>query len=135
MKKYADIYLKSFFFMSLLFLILSVIVTRRTDLRLPFALVSYGIFIVSIFLSFSIWLFKLEEGNGLIHAVIGYLVLIPAILVIRNVYGTALFKFSSFIYIVFIIVGIIYGIVFYIVSNKYKKQVDELNEMINNKED
>ncbi|BCR35428.1 DUF3021 family protein [Mariniplasma anaerobium] len=134
MKKYADIYLKSFFFMSLLFLILSIIVYRRTDLKMPFALVSYGIFIVSIFLSFSIWLFKLEEGNGLIHAIIGYLVLIPAILVIRNVYGTALFRFSSFIYIVFIFVGIIYGIVFYIVSKKYKKEVDQLNDMINHKE-
>jgi hypothetical protein len=134
MKKYADIYLKSFFFMSLLFLILSIIVTRRTDLRLPFALVSYGIFIVSLFLSFSIWLFKLEEGNKLIHSIIGYLVLVPAILIIRNVYGTALFRFSSFIYIVFIIVGIIYGVVYYIVSKKYKKEVDQLNEMINHKE-
>ncbi|MCD4826680.1 MAG: hypothetical protein K8Q99_02715 [Acholeplasmataceae bacterium] len=130
MKKYIDIYLKSFFFMSLLFLFLSIIVYQRTDVRPPFALVSYGIFIVSIFLSTSIWLFKLEEGNGLIHAIIGYLVLIPAILVIRNVYGTALFRFSYLIYIIFIFIGIIYGIVFAVVSKKYKNEVDKLNEMI-----
>lgn len=130
MKKYIDIYLKSFFFMSLLFLFLSIIVSRRTNISPAFALVSYGIFIVSIFLSTSIWLFKREEGNSLIQAIIGYLILIPAILVIRNVYGTALFRFTYFIYIIFIIIGIIYGIVFAVVSKKYKKEVEQLNEMI-----
>lgn len=130
MKKYFDIYLKSFFFMSLLFLFLSIIAYKRTDVRPPFALVSYGIFIVTIFLSISIWLFKREEGNSLMQAIIGYLVLIPAILTIRNVYGTALFRFTYLIYIIFIIIGIIYGVVFAVVSKKYKNEVEQLNEMI-----
>ena len=130
MKKYANLYLKSFFFMSLLFLFLSIVVYRHSVLVIPYSTVSYSVFLVSIFLSLSLWWLKLEEGNGIIHAVIGYLVLIPAILIIRKTYGEPLFRFSSLIYIVFIVLGIIYGIVFFIVSKKYKKEVDQLNELL-----
>lgn len=130
MKRYAKIYLNVFFYMSLLFLLLSIMVYRRSDVALPFIRISYGIFGVSIFLSLTIWLFKLEKGNSLINVILGYFILIPAIFLIRNVYGTYLFRFSSLIYIIFIIIGIIYGIVLYIVSKKYKKEVEDLNKLI-----
>jgi hypothetical protein len=131
MKRYAKIYLNVFFYMSILFLLLSIIVNRRSDILLPFPRISYGIFVVSLFLSFTIWLFKLEKGNSLMNVILGYFILIPAILIIRNVYGTYLFRFSSLIYIVFIVIGIIYGLVLWIVSKKYKKEVDDLNKLIN----
>lgn len=133
MKRYAKIYLNVFFYMSILFLILSLIIYRRSDIQLRFERISYGIFVVSIFLSFTIWLFKLEKGNSLINVILGYFILIPAILVIRNVYGTNLFRFTSLIYIVCVVIGIIYGIVLWIVSKKYKKEVEDLNKLINQK--
>lgn len=133
MKRYAKIYLNVFFYMSILFLILSLIIYRRSEVQLPFVRISYGIFVVSIFLSFTIWLFKLEKGNSLINVILGYFILIPAILVIRNVYGTNLFRFTSLIYIVCVVIGIIYGVVLWIVSKKYKKEVEDLNKLINQK--
>jgi len=44
MKRYAKIYLNVFFYMSILFLLLSIIVNRRSDILLPFPRISYGIF-------------------------------------------------------------------------------------------
>lgn len=132
MKKYMSIYLKVFFFMSILFLLLALIVVRRFDVTLPFARISYGIFVVSAFVSLTLWLFKLEKGNSILNVILGYFMLIPGILVIRNVYGNYLFRLSSLIYIIMIVIGIIYGIVLWIVSKKYKKQVDDLNKLIEN---
>lgn len=135
MKRYANIYLNVFFYMSILFLILTLIVYRRSQIQLPFTRISYGIFLVSVFLSFTIWLFKLEKGNSLINAILGYFILIPGILIIRNVYGTNLFRFTSLIYIVFVVLGIIYGLAVWIVSKKYKKEVEDLNKLIHQKQD
>ena len=132
MKRYISIYLKVFFFMSVLFLLLSLIVARRSGVTLPFVRISYGVFIVSVFVSLTLWLFKLEKGNSLLNVILGYFMLIPGILVIRNVYGLYLFRLSSLIYIIMMVIGIIYGIVLWIVSKKYKQQVDDLNKLIEN---
>jgi hypothetical protein len=133
MKRYINLYLKSFLILNLIFFLLAVIVYRRTGNMLPFIRLEFGVLIISLFLALSLFVFKLEQGNRIINVIIGYVVLIPSLFLIRFLFGTALFRFSWLFYILLIIVGIIYGIALYIVSKKYKNIADELNRLIEEK--
>lgn len=132
MKDYGKYYLKSYIIIHLIFLLLSMIVYRRADINYSFMRLEIGALIVSAIISLAIWFFRLEKGNSLLNILIGYLVIIPGIFVLRNTFGTYLFRFTWLIYIVIVLVGIIYGVAVFIVSKKYKKEVADLNEMLNN---
>jgi phosphotransferase system glucose/maltose/N-acetylglucosamine-specific IIC component len=90
-----------------------------------------GALITSAIASSAVWFFRLEKGNSLFNTIIGYLVLIPGIFVLRNTFGDYLFRFSWLIYLVIVFVGIIYGVAVFVVSKKYKKEVDDLNGLLN----
>ena len=136
MKDYGKLYLKVFFIIGIVSLLLAFMVARRTDYTYPFIRVQVGVFVLSAFVTCAIGLFQLEKGISLINIILGYVVLIPAIFLLRLIYGRYLFRFSSLIYIIMVVVGIIYGCAVYVVAKKYKKEVDELNQLIEkNQED
>lgn len=135
MKEFGKLYLKVFFIIHLISLVLAFMVLRRTEYNYPFIRIELGILLISLISSFSIWLFKLEKGYSLLNTVLGYLVFIPALFVLRFVYGNYLFRFTWLIYVIMVIIGIMYGIAVYVVSKKYKKEVDELNELLKHKDD
>jgi glucose dehydrogenase len=130
MKDYGKIYLKVYIIVHLIFLILAVMVYRRVQVTYPFARLEMGALIVSAIVGFAVWLFRLEKGNSVLNTILGYVVIIPSIFVLRNVFGQYLFRFSWFIYVLMVIVGIIYGVAVLMVSKKYKKEVDDLNELL-----
>ncbi len=115
--------------------LLALIVYRNQNVRLPFIRIEFGALLISTILASAVYVFKLEKGNSLINVVLGYLIIIPAIIIMRVIYGTYLFKSASLIYIIMVIVGIIYGIVVLIVSKKYKQEVDNLNKLLAEKEE
>jgi len=130
MKDYGKIYLKVYIIVHLIFLILAVMVYRRVQVTYPFARLEVGALIVSAIVGFAVWLFRLEKGNSILNTILGYVAIIPSIFVLRNVFGQYLFRFSWFIYVLMVIVGIIYGVAVLMVSKKYKKEVDDLNELL-----
>ncbi|MBN2268935.1 MAG: hypothetical protein V3569_00390 [Acholeplasmataceae bacterium] len=132
MKTYSKLYLKIYFIMSLISLVIAFAVLRRTDYQYPFIRIQLGLVLISFIVTLTFWLFKLEKGHSLLNIIIGYIVLIPAIFLLRTVYGNYLFRFTWIIYIIVVVVGIIYGVAVYVVSKKYKKEVNELNELLNN---
>jgi hypothetical protein len=105
-------------------------VLRRTDYQYPFIRIQLGLLVISLIVTLAFWLFKLEKGHSVINTILGYIVLIPAIFLLRTVYGTYLFRFTWLVYIIVVVVGIIYGAAVYVVSKKYKKEVDELNDLL-----
>lgn len=131
MKDYGKYYLKSYIIVHLIFLLLAMIVFRRAGINYSFMRLEVGALITSAIASLAVWFFRLEKGNSLFNTIIGYLVLIPGIFVLRNTFGDYLFRFSWLIYLVIVFVGIIYGVAVFVVSKKYKKEVDDLNELLN----
>lgn len=130
MKRYFQIYLKCFLIVQLIFILLAFFIYRRTENSLPFMRLSLGAFIIAIFIALSIYIFKHDKGNGIINAILGYVTLIPAIFLIRFIFGQALFRFTWLFYLLFIFVGFIYGIALFIVSKKYKHLTNELNALL-----
>jgi len=135
MKRFGKYYLVIFFIINLIMFLLALIVYRNQNVRLPFIRIEFGALLISTILASAVYVFKLEKGNSLINVVLGYLIIIPAIIIMRVIYGTYLFKSASLIYIIMVIVGIIYGIVVLIVSKKYKQEVDNLNKLLAEKEE
>jgi multisubunit Na+/H+ antiporter MnhE subunit len=105
-------------------------VLRRTEYQYPFIRIQLGLLVISLIVTLAFWLFKLENKYSVLNTILGYIVLIPAIFLLRTVYGNYLFRFTWMIYIIVVVVGIIYGVAVYVVSKKYKKEVDELNELL-----
>lgn len=131
MKDYGRIYLKVYLITHLIFLLLALIVLRRAQVTYAFIRLEIGAILVSAIVGFAVWLFRLEKGNSLINTILGYLIIIPSIFVLRNTFGQYLFRFTWLIYVVMVCVGIIYGIAVWVVSKKYKKEVKDLNELLN----
>lgn len=131
MKDYGRIYLKVYLITHLVFLLLALIVLRRAQVTYAFIRLEIGAILVSVIVGFAVWLFRLEKGNSLINTILGYLIIIPSIFVLRNTFGQYLFRFTWLIYVVMVCVGIIYGIAVWVVSKKYKKEVKDLNELLN----
>lgn len=115
--------------------LIALIIYRNQEVRLAFIRIEFGALIISAILAFALLVFKLEKGNSFVNIVLAYLIVIPAIIVMRIIYGTYLFKSAWLIYIIMVIVGIIYGIVVLIVSKKYKQEVEHLNKLLAEKEE
>jgi hypothetical protein len=130
MKEYGRIYLKVFFIVHLLFFILAVIAFRRADIRYLFIRIEIGALLISLIVSATFAMFRLEKGYSLINTIIGYIILIPGIFILRSVFGQYLFRFSWIIYFIIVCISIIYGIAVFMVSKKYKKEAQELNELL-----
>ena len=134
MKKYLNTFAKTFFFSSLPFIVLSFFIMRRTEIDMLYVRVTIGNILFSLFISLAITIFKSNKGNGVVNAVLGYILILPALIVFRRVFGEYLFSSVWVIYIIMVVVGIIYGVALLIASKKYKSEVDELNRLLLKKE-
>jgi phosphotransferase system glucose/maltose/N-acetylglucosamine-specific IIC component len=107
---------------------------RRRDINLPFLRLELGAIIISLIIGLAYTIFKSEKGKPIINVIISYLLVLPSLLVFRSNFGQILFRSAAFIYIIFVIVGIIYTIALYVASRKYKQEADDLNAMLNKHE-
>ncbi|MCK4551819.1 MAG: hypothetical protein KAU02_02795 [Tenericutes bacterium] len=135
MKKYFNTFVKTFFFTSLPMILLALIIYRRLNINLGYIRITLGTILISIFISIAISVFKSDKGKGYINAILGYIIIIPALFVFRYIFGTYVFKTVWLIYILIAVIGIIYGIALLVASKKYKSEVNELNRLLIDKDD
>lgn len=130
MKKYLKTYYHAFFFISLIMFILSVIINRRFSVDISYRIVFIASFLMTVFIALAIRVFKSEKGNSVLNTILGYLIIIPALFIVRNAFGSYLFRFTWTIYIIMAVIGVIYGIALFVASKKYKSEVNELNRLL-----
>ncbi|MCF7924104.1 MAG: hypothetical protein K9L64_03225 [Candidatus Izimaplasma sp.] len=130
MKRYLNYFLKTLFIINLIYIILSFIIFRRFNISLLYFRLEIGAIIISIILSLAYYIFKTDKGIGILNVILAYVLIIPSLYIFRFNFGRYLFRSAWLIYIIFIIIGIIYGIVLYVVSKKYKSEVKHLNELL-----
>ncbi|MDP2426200.1 MAG: hypothetical protein Q8M70_07605 [bacterium] len=130
MKEILKRYLKVYLGIHLVFLLLAMLVYRRAQVVYPFVRLELGAILISLFVTLSIGMFRFEKGNGILNTIAGYLLLIPGIFILRETFGNYLFRFSWLIYLFMVGVGIIYGVSVFVVSRKYKKEVQDLNQLL-----
>ena len=135
MKKYFNTFVKTFFFTSLPMILLALIIYRRLNINLGYIRITLGTILISIFISIAISVFRSDKGKGYINAILGYIIIIPALFVFRYIFGTYVFKTVWLIYILIAVIGIIYGIALLVASKKYKSEVNELNRLLIDKDD
>ncbi|XMB72443.1 hypothetical protein RJI07_00730 [Mycoplasmatota bacterium WC30] len=128
--KYFKTFVKTFFFTTIPFILIVGIIIRRTEYNIPYIRATIGVILISIFISLAIRIFKSEKGIALINSILGYILIIPVLFILRNLFGNYLFRFSWYIYIVMAVIGVIYGIALLVSSRKYKSEVDELNRLL-----
>lgn len=133
-KKFFNLYAKTFFFTSLPIIVLAVVIMRLRDIRLGYAYLTVGTLLMALFISFAITAFRSDRGKGYLNAILGYAILWPALLIFRFMFGQYLFRRVAVLYLLMVLVGIIYGIALWIASRKYREEVDELNRLLLDKE-
>lgn len=134
MKMFTSIFLKILFIVNIIYILLAFIIFRRFDYMLSFFRLELGVIIISIILAIAYSVFKSEKGNALLNIIIAYILIIPSLFVVRANFGRYLFRSLWILYFIFIIVGCIYGIALLVAQKKYKKEVNQLNELLKTKE-
>ena len=135
MKRYLNYFLRIYGIINVLYLLLALIVFRRTDNVMPFIRLELGVIIISVILTSAYSIYKLEKGNAIINVIIAYMLVLPSLFIVRLNFGRLLFRSLTLLYIIFIIIGLIYSVALFVASKRYKKEVDDLNELLKEKED
>ena len=134
MKSYLKTYLTTLFVINIIFILIVMLLAKRVQVPFGFFRLEIGAILMAIFLSFTVWIFKWEKGNSVMNVICGYITIVPAMFIFRFLFGIHLFRFTWYLYILLVIIGIIYGIVVFVVSKKYKDEVNELNRLLKEKE-
>lgn len=119
---------------NILYLLLALSVFRRTNNVMPFILLEIGAIMIAAILSVAYTIYKLEKGYPIVNVIIAYVLVLPSLFIVRLNFGQLLFRSLTFLYLIFIMIGIIYSIALFIASKRYKKEVDDLNELLHRKE-
>ena len=135
MKKYLNTLAKTFLITTIPLILIAAFIYRRFDVQIGYNRVTIGALLIALIIALAIRVFKSEKGKPIVNAILGYIIIVPALLVVRRVFGDYLFSRVWVIYIVIAAVGIIYAIALYVASKKYKTEVDELNRLLLKKED
>lgn len=130
MKRYLKIYSYIFVIVNISLLLLSLGIRYRYNIEVPFIkLCAAGLFI-SAFIALSWMIFSLKRGNIIAKIILGFVALLPIVLLFRRIFGILLFRASFAVYIFAFIIAIIYAIAVLAVSARTKKEERELNELI-----
>lgn len=132
MKRFKNYFLYNLFTINLIYLLLSLIIYRRTSKTIPFIRLEIGVIIIALIIALAYAIYKSEKGHPIINAILAYILILPSLFIVRQNFGILLFRSITFLYIIFIIIGIIYSIALFIASKKYKKEVDDLNQLLKN---
>ncbi|MBU1144711.1 MAG: DUF3021 family protein [Firmicutes bacterium] len=133
MNKYYKIFKTVFLIVSLAFIILSYIILQRLNLTLPYIKLAIGVLLISLFISLAIVVFKSERGKSWLNALFGFIIILPTLFIMRNIFNYIIFRYTFIIYLFLITIAIIYGIAVIVVSKKAKLEAHELNSMLEKK--
>ncbi len=136
MKHYFKLYAYIYAIVSVVVFVLALGIMRfYNDVTLSVKALFWGSIIISLLLAFSIKVFRKTWGNGVLNVILGYLIILPAIYVLRTMYGTVLFRRTFVIYLLGLIYAILYSLVILHASYRNKKEENKLNELIKNQND
>jgi hypothetical protein len=133
MKRYLKTYSYIFVIINILLLLLSAGIKFRFNIEVPFIRLCIAGFFISAFIALSWMIFTSRKGNIILKIILGFVALLPIVILLRRSFGPLLFRASFAIYIFSFIIAIIYAIAVLIVSAKTKKEERELNELIKDK--
>jgi len=134
MRKALSIWIRSFLYTLLAFTVISGLALRRLNIQLPYLRLIIGAVMISFFVALGILIFKSKKGNPLINTILGYLTMVPSVLIMRSVFGILIFRYSFVIYLFIVLVGVIYTVSVMVVSKRYKNEAQELNKLLDKPE-
>ncbi|PKK97044.1 MAG: hypothetical protein CVV58_03270 [Tenericutes bacterium HGW-Tenericutes-3] len=135
MKKYFKLYAMTYAIVNLVVFILALWLIRVRNADLALRALFWGSIIISLLIALSITVFKKTWGNGVLNVILGYLIILPATLVLRTMYGTVLFRRTFAIYLLGLIYAIVYSLVILYASLRNKKEEIKLNELLNQQQE
>jgi|SRR6056297_3447274 len=134
MKRYAQYFLSSFVIVNLLYIILTWMILRRREIIMPFLRLELGAMIIALITALAYFVYRSEKGHAIINVIMAYILLLPSLYVFRANFGRYLFRSAAFIYIIFIVLGVIYSMALFMASKKYKHEVNDLNALLRKNE-
>lgn len=134
MKNYFKLYAFIYAIVSLVTFVLALGIMRIYDVTLQIRSLFWGSIIISLLLALSIKVFKKTWGNGVLNVILGYLIILPAIYILRFMYGTVLFRQTIAIYLLGLVYAVIYSLIVLNASLRNKKEESRLNKLLKDQE-
>lgn len=134
MKRYLALFTKTLPFVLLGFLLVGVWEVWRLNLQPRFVMATLGVFVVSGLIAGSAQIFHRKKGFPLLNVTAGFLLVLPSVVVLRVVFGIAVFRFSFVVYGFAVLCALIYGVAVAIVYRQVRKESADLNQMLNSNE-
>jgi putative effector of murein hydrolase LrgA (UPF0299 family) len=130
MKKYAGTFLKTMLFANLGFLLVAAIVRYRLNISYPFISIETGAILFSLLVAGGIRILRASRGNAVVNAILGLIMILPAIVVMRVVFSIAVFRFAFVVYVFASVAAIAYASAVVVSSLSAKKAAKDLNELL-----
>ncbi|NCA66495.1 MAG: hypothetical protein EOM87_00365 [Clostridia bacterium] len=134
-KKTLNRYAISYTIINIVFFLICFAVQRRLNITIAFLKVSAGAFIISIFITLAVTLFKMKKGNEILRIALGFVALSPIVAIARFIFGIAVFRYSFVIYLFALLCAVIYSVAIIVVATRAKKEERTLNDLLNRKDD
>lgn len=133
MKRFFSVFIKTFFFIQAAFLLVALWMIWRLNQQPGFLAAVLGGIVMSALIASAVLLFRRKKGKPAWNAVSGFLLVLPSILVLRRVFGIAVFRFGFVVYLFAVLCGAIYGIAVLLVYRKVRKESADLNVLLEEK--
>ncbi|MBU1141509.1 MAG: hypothetical protein KKG64_03195 [Firmicutes bacterium] len=131
MKQYLKLYAYVYAIISVAVFLLAIVIYQNYNVTLSIRSLFWGSIFISLLFALSLTVFKKTWGNGVLNVILGYLIIMPITLLLRNMYGDFLFRRTFVIYLLGLIYAAIYSLVILYASVKNKKIESKLNELLN----
>ena len=132
--KYIQRWVYSFAITSVALILFNLGVYVRLGLNPGYIRVVLGAIMISALIAASITIFKCKKGNDILKAFLGLLPLLPINLIMRSIYGVAVFRAAIFFWTLALIFVVAYSVAVAVVSHKAKREEKELNVLLKDKE-
>jgi hypothetical protein len=97
---------------------------------MPYLKLTVGAILEAGILAGAVLVFRRKAGNPLGNVIGGFLLVLPAIFVLRQTLGILVFRFSFILYSFAILCALIYGIAVAVVYRKVRKESSDLNGLL-----
>ncbi len=110
-------------------------IMRRFDAVIPLRSVFLGSVLISLLIALSITVFKQTWGNGALNIIVGYLIIFPVPILIRQMFGVFLFRTTLALYVFGLIYTVVYSFVVLYASLSNRKTKEALNALLKDKKE
>jgi len=133
MKKYIDTFLKTFLFANVAFLLVAAGVKYNLNLTYAFLQLEVGALLFSLFVALGLRVLLTAKGNAILHAVAGFVLILPAVAVTRAVFSLAVFRFTFVVYALAAVAAVAYAAAVVVLSARAKRQAAALNALLDDR--